>query len=572
VATRFSLVAPGSETEAIRLKVKKWRYNVKASSPRLLRVLEHSRSDIGGIARRRAFALTATDVGRLIAAIRFWGELGSNLVKPGRRPTSDEVGKHKAASWEPVQTIIEGAREVVKAKRLEFSELLQTSARLLEPFEDPVKLDFEELSGLREEGYSDWLAWIVSQLRSPQQVFRLLGIGPERLVHARSDAKLKVKREESADKKKFGLTRDRLLDLTIRFDDEALILIEVKRVPVNRTSPETRGQLGDEMKWLSQQKAQWTHAIFLVPGFVDQEELPPEPLQGFTPLFWADVCTELRIMLSELRGHYPMTSLGLILGFVGAVEQNILRYPRCDEDKIPENVRVGTWPDLAKHLASATGRHHMGEDNATKSPEKNAGDKLVEAGAFKYVEGMAALADFRNEVQDRCRRVLSSHLPDLSRATAKELSRDDMRALPTNLGAGNVPGFPYLDVELEFISDLWFEVGVCWDYKRQDELRLFAYAGLRFDDETNRYAKAFAALQRQPESGFERYPYDYYITLRDPVPEDDPLSFEKRLDILITKWVNIWGNVGGLAGVLPDLEPKEQSKRALARGSRIQRQ
>jgi hypothetical protein len=232
-----------------------------------------------------------------------------------------------------VQKIIEGARDVVRLRRQEFLDLLSRSDKRFQPFNDPLRLNFKRHRWLRrEENYSDWLQWIIYQMPRPELVLGLLGIADEESLLACHGLKFEVEREEDISKRR--------LDLTIRGGENLLVVVEVKAVPVG---DEVRGQLRDQRDWLDRQRAKIRHAILLVP------EPLPQFAEGFTALSWNDLCLALRKIVGELKDTIPLPALGLILGFLGSVEQKILDYPVCDA--IPSNVGIGKWPDLAVHIA-----------------------------------------------------------------------------------------------------------------------------------------------------------------------------------------------------------------------------
>jgi hypothetical protein len=241
----------------------------------------------------------------------------------------------KVTAWEPVQRIIEGARDVFRLRRQGILDLVARSDLRFQPFNDPLRLNLKRhrwLRGLREENYSDWLHWIIYQMPRPELVLRLFGIADEESLLACQGIKPDVKREEDISKRR--------LDVTIRCGENLLVVVEVKTTPVG---DEVRDQLRDQSDWLDRQKATIRRAVLLAP------EPLPEPAERFTVLSWNDLCLALRKMVGELKNTIPLAALGLILGFVGSVEQNVLDYPGCDA--IPSNVGIGNWPELAVHIA-----------------------------------------------------------------------------------------------------------------------------------------------------------------------------------------------------------------------------
>src|SRR5438270_6206210 len=92
-----------------------------------------------------------------VQALSVWRELGATLVA---------ARQARSVDWGAVRRIIDVAQAsfALKADRLE--QLLVESRKLLEPFGDPLEVDFGAhrwLAGDREEAYSDWLQWIIQQ-------------------------------------------------------------------------------------------------------------------------------------------------------------------------------------------------------------------------------------------------------------------------------------------------------------------------------------------------------------------------------------------------------------------------
>jgi hypothetical protein len=142
-----------------------------------------------------------------------------------------------------------------------------------------------------------------------------------------------VKREETIP--------GRRLDIPVRYGDKLLVVVEVKTVSVG---DEIQGQLRDQQNWMNRQKVKSKHAVLLAP------EPFPELSEGFSCLSWNELCCTSRKLVRELKSRLPITLLGMILGFIGSVEQNVLEYPCCTS--IPSNVGLGRWPELARYIAN----------------------------------------------------------------------------------------------------------------------------------------------------------------------------------------------------------------------------
>ena len=75
--------------------------------------------------------------------------------------------------------MIEAAEPVLLENSRRLKTLLERSNETLSPLSDPLLEDHgvhEWLSRSREEAYSDWLAWVLKQIKEPRDVLRLLDI------------------------------------------------------------------------------------------------------------------------------------------------------------------------------------------------------------------------------------------------------------------------------------------------------------------------------------------------------------------------------------------------------------
>jgi hypothetical protein len=95
-----------------------------------------------------------------IDTLRTWAEIG-RLLQTAR--------PKEHANWATVSRLIDAAKPKLKAEGRELGRLLDESRRQLYPYGDPFDLDLgmhRWLSEDREEAYSDWLQWLVEQIRS----------------------------------------------------------------------------------------------------------------------------------------------------------------------------------------------------------------------------------------------------------------------------------------------------------------------------------------------------------------------------------------------------------------------
>jgi hypothetical protein len=221
--------------------------------------------------------------------------------------------------WRPIGRMVEAAKETLKCEAKRLRLLLQQSEQQLEPWGDPLAADVgmhRWLADDREEAYSDWLAWVVEQLKTPELVFRLFGQPCPPGWSARSTAAFD--REWVVP---FGHAgHEGRLDLLINYEGMPLLAVEVKKGDAEHA--DRKKQEGYERSLKERHPGRELRLILLV---TSAEEATAEG--GFAVRTWADVCVELRQMAAgTLKTRVPPLAVALILGFIAAVEQNLLGF------------------------------------------------------------------------------------------------------------------------------------------------------------------------------------------------------------------------------------------------------
>jgi len=223
-------------------------------------------------------------------------------------------------NWEAVKRLQQAAVNVAAAKFAVLDNLLAKSDQLLSPLQDPLKLKFglhRWMAGDREEAYSDWLAWVLDEMASPERVGRLLygdAVPPELLACKSCCA---TDREVWVPTGHAGQAGR--LDCVVRFGDEAVIVIEVKVVNAEAADTDKQAGYGE---WLENTNAKFKSKILIAPDGDTAKEY-----KGFALFLWQDLCKRIRWLLPELIGDGRIASAALMAAFVGSVEQNILGLP-----------------------------------------------------------------------------------------------------------------------------------------------------------------------------------------------------------------------------------------------------
>jgi hypothetical protein len=266
--------------------------------------------------------------------LRAWAELGRTVTAGPRLP---------GLSWKPAERMIRAAHGFFSVQVQQLQSLLTRSNELLRPLADPLTADYGAhrwLAAGREEAYSDWLEWVIRQVRTPKSIFRILGIESREALADCSDAPLTVGRELPVPHG--HPDREGRLDLWIRVEGKAVLVVEVKKWDADRA--DTAKQAG-YWKWLSAQGEHYKYAILLA------GEGSEEIYDGsFRFLSWSSLCAGLRRHAPQLCAEGKVIAAAMILAFVGAVEQNLLGFSAPKPADVESSRSTVVNPKLVAHL------------------------------------------------------------------------------------------------------------------------------------------------------------------------------------------------------------------------------
>ena len=240
--------------------------------------------------------------------ILFWADLGRRVAGIGPQ-----------VSWEQCDLLTKAALAYAKDIAANASDLLMKSNSWLSPLEDPLTVDMglnRWLARDREEAYSDWLAWILSSLGDADLIGRLL-YGNE-IPQALLACKTQCVCDREVWAPRGHVDQAGRLDLVLRFDAEAVLVIEVKVEGAD--SADTVKQSG-YYGWLVSQEAQFKDAVLLAIDGKAQE------YNGFNLVCWRSFCQRLRLLLPEIVTKKGLVTAALSAGFIAAAERNILQFP-----------------------------------------------------------------------------------------------------------------------------------------------------------------------------------------------------------------------------------------------------
>ena len=232
-----------------------------------------------------------------VAVLQRWARLGRNYAprRASRRP-----------DWSAVERLTKAAAPYLRDQAGELRDLLQESSTRF-GMEDPLLADLGTHRWLdKETSYSDWLAWVLEHLE-PSAVFDILDV--ERPANLEKAGRCHVQRESQLDK--------RYIDLLISFDGISDVIgVEVK------TYDE---QYAKQKYYLKRLKSLYPKVPCVL---IDREEREHQRY-GFDLRLWREVALALREKIAEYarkNGDDNRIVTAMMLGFVAAVEQNLLEF------------------------------------------------------------------------------------------------------------------------------------------------------------------------------------------------------------------------------------------------------
>jgi hypothetical protein len=225
------------------------------------------------------------------------------------------------AQWESASRLVRAALPLFQVLAHELIDLLNQSDARLKPLADPLRADFGAhrwLKAEREEAYSDWLAWILKNLRSPMAIvdlFKIQQLFPDRpLGDPATLPRHVVAREVTVPRGHAG--KQGRLDLVIRFKPLAVIVVEAKMGDAE--GADTAKQDG-YAEWLAIQGGT-PFPILLATNGANKLEYEG----GFRLLKWADLSLALRGVAVNLIAQGETILGAMTLAFIGAVERNLI--------------------------------------------------------------------------------------------------------------------------------------------------------------------------------------------------------------------------------------------------------
>jgi hypothetical protein len=223
---------------------------------------------------------------------------------------------------------------------------LRHSNALLNPLCDPLEIDIGThrwLSGQREESYSAWLAWVIEQIQDSGRILSLFGINDT----ADYPGPISTCIEEPVLEGHEG--KSGRMDIVVTANGRRFLGVEVKLGPAD---------VADTIKQSGYSKA-FSKSVFKV--LLAKSGKKNESEGRFKLRRWDDLCVQLRRETTRLT-NLNLIQRAVMLGFVGAVEQNILGYPGNLRERIRRKDKISL--EVKEYLLKS---QNDGENNEATS-------------------------------------------------------------------------------------------------------------------------------------------------------------------------------------------------------------
>lgn len=248
-----------------------------------------------------------------------------------------------AASWPSVEHMAEVGRGYGAYRVATVSAALRHSASRLAPLDDPLSTNFGLNRWLKPEdegAYSNWLAWLLGELRDGAHVARLL-FGEQLPAEGRlANAPLRVSREVWVPEGHKGHAGR--LDCVLEWPD-AVVVLELKKGDAEASDCAKHDGYS---KWLFQQQKGFKKGLLIATSKDDVTAYG-----DFQLLLWNDLCKRARRLSSALVASGRVTLAAMLCAFVGAVEQNLLGLPHLRDLEALRALQSTSFQRLLDHLA-----------------------------------------------------------------------------------------------------------------------------------------------------------------------------------------------------------------------------
>jgi hypothetical protein len=271
--------------------------------------------------------------GRLL---KQWKQLGEPLRLNRRTRSLD---------WSSAEHMIGAAKPLLLANSHQLKILLKKSNEALRPLLDPLLTNYgvhEWLSRSREEAYSDWLAWVLRQIKEPRDVLRLLDIDDLALEPSLLGIRLAPAREVFAAEGHPGHTGK--MDIQMVVPGKVLIQVELKLTSADASDVAKGKGYTESAKKYGVPKRDCRRRLLATDG--DESCYPG----GYRLLTWRHVAIQLRIIAGRMVRNDGLLAASGLLGFVAAIEQNLLGLSNAAAEAAFKGKTIPLSTGLIDHL------------------------------------------------------------------------------------------------------------------------------------------------------------------------------------------------------------------------------
>src|SRR5271157_206997 len=248
--------------------------------------------------------------------IKIWGNLGRRIEKASKKPINPIVliKSLKAMNAPIINNGSLNKNEIERLLKKSDEQLSKTN------LSEPLRLDFAAnrfFTGGREEGFSDWLAWLMKQIDS-SDLLKLLDVAEPDIIQACESEKPRIDREVPVEEGHDEHTGR--IDILIHFEKcKVLINVEIKVTNAEEADLIKNVGYDNSLKRRFPQIApENRHNKLLV------IEAMKDDYDGYKVLTWENLCKELRRIVKTKE--YDILFRALCLGLTGAVEQTLLGF------------------------------------------------------------------------------------------------------------------------------------------------------------------------------------------------------------------------------------------------------
>jgi hypothetical protein len=220
-----------------------------------------------------------------------------------------------APDWEAASLLIAAAEPWFTEESANLRRLLERSAAALgHHLDDPLLSELGVNRWLdRELSYSDWLAWVLQKLNRAESVLRVLCVTDADLVGTCAGQAIFVLREEVLEEGWEGQPGQ--IDILVRFGNPTVACVGLEVKAWDEQYAKNRGYL-DSLE----RNGIPAHGVLIC----NRDDLTVREAGGFHPCTWRKIAQNLRREIKEFQGRSGTVCAAMMLGFIAAVEQNLL--------------------------------------------------------------------------------------------------------------------------------------------------------------------------------------------------------------------------------------------------------